>query len=121
MSESFVSLKVAADRTSYMRGDNVLITVAAQKKNRAAAQEPVKLYVFAPDGKKVYQAKLSTDNLGKAMGMYRVGKNTAGGRYSIEAHSSAASVAFASFLILDRKFFYRKFQLFGQQTRPGML
>ncbi|NLN06599.1 MAG: hypothetical protein GX167_03160 [Firmicutes bacterium] len=48
MSKSYVSLKVAADRTSYQRGDNVLIAVWAKKKNRAAAQEPVKLLCFCP-------------------------------------------------------------------------
>ena len=113
MPECQVSLKVAPDRTSYLHGDNVLITIWAKKKNRAAAQEPVKLYVFAPSGEKVYRSRLSADSLGRAMGMYRIGKNMAAGRYYIEAHSTCTSVALASFFVLHRKQSCRKLLFSG--------
>ncbi|NLZ93740.1 MAG: hypothetical protein GX922_07000 [Firmicutes bacterium] len=100
MSIQDVTLSIQTDRSQYLSGDNVTITVTAKQGESPITQENLKLYVFAPDGKKKFTASLRTDNYGKAIALYRLQKKDDSGSYYIEVQNQDRFLALSSFIVL---------------------
>ncbi|NLZ39424.1 MAG: hypothetical protein GX893_07445 [Firmicutes bacterium] len=101
MSMQDVILCIQTDRTQYLPGDNVAITVTAKKGEKALAQEKLKLSIFTPDGKKIFAASLQTDDNGKAIALYHLRNKDESGSYYIEVQNQDHYLALSSFIVLN--------------------
>ena len=94
------SFVVHTDKADYKNGDNVTVTIYVRKDNVPAPREPVRLFIFKPDGKKVYTGKRTTDNHGIAIGVYKIEKQYEPGSYYIEAQGVNNMIALSTFLVI---------------------
>ncbi|HZK23842.1 MAG TPA: MG2 domain-containing protein [Oscillospiraceae bacterium] len=101
MSNAMPSVLVHAEKNTYKLGDSVIITIIAKAEGQPAPHVPLKLYVFDPTGKKVFQSSLHTNINGKAMANYQLKKTLPTGNYYLEAQNKNRSVALSSFIVLQ--------------------
>ena len=94
------SFVVHTDKADYVTGENVTVTIFVRKNSRPAPMESVRLFIFKPDGKKVYAAKLTTDNNGIAMGVYQLEKQSEPGSYYVEVQGINSMIALSTFLVI---------------------
>ncbi|MDW7650586.1 MAG: MG2 domain-containing protein [Bacillota bacterium] len=96
-----VSLSIRTDKSQYTGYENVIITVFVAKDGVPSKGERIRLLIFQPSGKRIFNSRLTTDSFGVAVALFHLQKPKVSGNYSVEAHSTDGSMGLSSFLVFS--------------------
>lgn len=92
------SVRLETDKSEYILPESVTVTVFMSANQQPTANEQVKIFIFEPNGKRLFRTLVITDRYGIATAVFRLQKKHAVGSYSVEVQTSDNTMSLTSFL-----------------------